>query len=224
MAQAGKKATAKVSAKAGTGAGTATAADPVAVMLDLVAAQGWRGVTLGRIAEASGLSLSTLYEQYGSKVDLLAAYARRIDAAMLTALGGPSPAPTDATGVKDRLFEVIMARFDALSPHKPAIRVLMRELPADPVALACFLHRGLRQGLDWVLAAAELDTGGLPGAVRRKLLGGIYLDTLRVWLKDDSTDLATTMAHLDKRLGQGLRWLTARGPISQMREKAANVS
>lgn len=220
MAQAGKKATGRASAKAERAAGTTTAADPVAVMLDLVTAQGWRAVTLGRVAEASGLPLSALYGQYGSKVDLLTAYARRIDAAMLTALGGPAPAPADAAGVKDRLFEVIMARFDALAPHKPAIRVLMRELPADPVALACFLHRGLRQGLDWVLAAAELDTGGLPGAVRRKLLGGIYLDTLRIWLKDDSTDLAATMAHLDKRLGQGLRWLTARGPISHVREKS----
>ncbi|WP_341915397.1 TetR/AcrR family transcriptional regulator [Ferrovibrio terrae] len=221
MAQTGKKATGKASAKAASGT---TSVDPVAVMLDLVAAQGWRAVTLGRIAEASGLPLSVLYGQYGSKVDLLTAYARRIDAAMLTALGGPAPAPADAIGVKDRLFEVIMARFDALTPHKPAIRVLMRELPADPVALACFLHRGLGQGLDWVLAAAELDTGGLPGVVRRKLLGGIYLDTLRVWLKDDSSDLAATMAHLDKRLSQGLRWLTARGPISQMREKVANTS
>lgn len=221
MAQTGKKATGKASAKAASGT---TSVDPVAVMLDLVAAQGWRAVTLGRIAEASGLPLSVLYGQYGSKVDLLTAYARRIDAAMLTALGGPAPAPTDATAVKDRLFEVIMARFDALAPHKPAIRVLMRELPADPVALACFLHRGLGQGLDWVLAAAELDTGGLPGVVRRKLLGGIYLDTLRVWLKDDSSDLAATMAHLDKRLSQGLRWLTARGPISQMREKVANTA
>jgi ubiquinone biosynthesis protein COQ9 len=218
---------AKAAGKAGQrkqAAGSAgAAADPVAVMLDLVAAQGWRAVTLGRIAEASGLPLSALYGDYASKADLLAAYARRIDVAMLAALGGPGPAPADEAGVKDRLFEAIMARFDAMTPHKAAIRVLMRELPGDPVALACFLHRGLRQGLDWVLAAAELDAAGLPGMMRRKLLGGIYLDTLRIWLKDDSADLSATMAHLDKRLGQGLRWLTARGPISHMREKAAQA-
>lgn len=201
--------------------GERVAADPVVVMLDLVAEQGWRAVTLGRIAQASGLPLSALYGQYSSKTDLLTAYARRIDLAMLAALGEPTSAPADAAAVKDRLFEAVMARFDALNSHKAAIRVLMRELPGDPVALACFLSRGLRQGLDWMLAAAELDAGGLSGAVRRKILGGIYLDTLRVWLKDDGADMATTMAHLDKRLEQGLGLLVGRGPLSRLREKAA---
>jgi AcrR family transcriptional regulator len=222
MAKTTGKATKKAAAaKTGAGAERA-AADPVAVMLDLVAEQGWRAVTLGRIAQASGLPLSALYGQYASKTDLLAAYARRVDLAMLAALGEPGPAPADAAAVKDRLFEAVMARFDALTPHKAAIRVLMRELPADPVALACFLNRGLRQGLDWMLAAAELDAGGIPGVMRRKLLGGIYLDTLRVWLKDEGADMAATMAHLDKRLEQGLWLLTGRSPISRMREKASN--
>jgi ubiquinone biosynthesis protein COQ9 len=219
MAKTTGKATKKASPKAKAERTTA-AADPVAVMLDLVAEQGWRAVTLGRIAQASDLPLSALYGQYSSKADLLTAYARRIDLAMLAALGEPGPAPVDAAAVKDRLFEAVMARFDALNPHKAAIRVMMRELPGDPVALACFLNRGLRQGLDWMLAAAELDAGGLSGAVRRKLLGGIYLDTLRVWLKDDGADMATTMAHLDKRLEQGLGLLTGRGPLSRLREKA----
>lgn len=221
MAKTTAKTTRKAAAaKAGAGS-ERMAADPVAVMLDLVAEQGWRAVTLGRIAQASGLPLSALYGQYASKTDLLAAYARRIDLAMLAALGEPGPAPADAAAVKDRLFEAVMARLDALAPHKTAIRVMMRELPGDPVALACFLNRGLRQGLDWMLAAAELDAGGLSGAVRRKLLGAIYLDTLRVWLKDDGADMAATMAHLDKRLEQGLWILTGRGgPLSRLREGA----
>ena len=194
--------------------------DPVDTLLTLVASDGWRAVTLGRVAAASGLSLADLYDRYGSKTDLLIAYARRIDAAMLAALGPADPVGTPAAdAVKDRLFEAVMARFDALAPHKPAIRALMRELPADPAALAGFLHHGLRRGLDWTLAAAGLDGGGIAGLLRRKLIGGIYLDTLRVWLKDDSPDLAATMAHLDKRLGQGLRCLTGRGPISHLRDK-----
>ena len=221
MAQAAK--TAKPAGKRKRAAGgRAAAQDPVDALLILVADHGWRGVSLARVAEASGLSLADLYGRHGSKTDLLVAYARRIDAAMLAALGDMSATPGEADAVKDRLFEAIMARFDALTPHKPAIRVLARELPGDPAALAALLHGGLRRGLDWTLAAADLDAGGLGGLVRRKLLGGIYLDTLRVWLKDDSSDLAATMAHLDKRLGQGLRWLTGHGPLSQVRDKLNN--
>src|SRR3546814_2396630 len=119
-------------------------------MLNLVATEGWRGLTLARIAEASGLKLADLYLQYGAKNDLLAAYARRIDAAMLAALGdAPAEAAATPDAAKDRLFEAVMARLDALAPHKAAVRVLARELPGDPAALLCFLYGGLRRGLDW---------------------------------------------------------------------------
>lgn len=220
----GRKATERKAAGIGAAAETAaTDADPVDVMLTLVAAEGWRAVTLARIAAACELSLSELYSRYNSKSDLLVAYARRIDAAMLAALG-PVPGPDEDGAVKDRLFEAIMARLDALAPHKAAIRVLMRELPADPVALACFLYGGLRRGLDWALASAELDAPGLSGILRRKLLGAIYLDTLRVWLSDDSTDMAQTMAHLDKRLRQANRCMTARGVLSRLRRRGRQAA
>lgn len=224
MAQAGKaaKPRRKPAPAGAASGGSRRIEDPVDVLLTLVATEGWRNVTLGRVAEASGMPLSALYDRYSSKGDMLVAYARRVDAAMLAAVDGSGasrPVAASPEATKDRLFEAVMARFDALASHKAAMRVLSRELPGDPVALAVFLRDGLRRGLDWTLAAADLDAGGVAGMMRRKLLGGIYLDTLRVWLKDDSPDLGTTMAHLDKRLGQCLRWLTASGPFSRMREK-----
>lgn len=220
MAKSAKQSTRK--SAAGRAAAAGGLRDPVDIMLDLVAEHGWRQVTLSQIAEASGLTLGALYQKYASKADMLAEYAHRMDAAMLAALGDIAlPEANDADRAKDRLFEAVMARLDALAPHKAAIRVLMRELPTDPPALACFLYGGLRRGLDWTLASAGLDRPGLGGLLRRKALGAVYLDTLRVWLKDESADLSATMAHLDKRLGQAMRFLMARGPLSQMREKVA---
>lgn len=197
--------------------------DPVDAMLDLVVAEGWRAVTFGRIATACGISLSDLYGRYSWKSDLLVAYSRRVDAAMLEALG-PSPLAVEGSVVKDRLFEALMARLDAMTPHKDAIRALMRDLPADPAALACFLYGGLRRGLDWALAAADLDGTGVAGVVRRNLLGAVYLDALRVWLRDDSADMSDTMAHLDRRLSQASRCLTARRPFSRRRDGAADAA
>src|SRR3546814_11073438 len=48
-------------------AGAPVGADPVEVMLNLVATEGWRGLTLARIAAASGLKLADLYLQYRSE-------------------------------------------------------------------------------------------------------------------------------------------------------------
>jgi ubiquinone biosynthesis protein COQ9 len=219
MAKAAKRKTGPMEEKAARTA--AAGADPIDVMMTLVAAEGWRAVTLARIAVACDMTLSELYGRYRSKADLLVAYAQRVDAAMLAALG-PVPETAEEGVVKDRLFEAIMARLDALAPHKAAVRVLMRELPADPPALACFLYGGLRRGLDWALAAAELDAPGLSGFLRRQVLGAIYLDTLRVWLSDDGADMAHTMAHLDKRLRQANRCLTAPGFLSRVRRFSRN--
>lgn len=196
--------------------------DPIDTMLEIVATTGWLSLSLGAVAQAAGLPLATLYRQYPSKLALLRGFAARIDGQMLEALG--SAAMAEAS-VKDRLFEVLMARFDALAPHKEAMRVLLRELPRDPLAALCFAESGLKRSLDWALAAAQLDAASLRGAVRRKALGAIYLDTLRVWLADDSADLARTMAHLDKRLGQAEGGLAGRsgigGIFSRMRNKQA---
>ena len=194
-------------------------------MLELVATTGWLGLSLGAVAQAAGLPLAVLYRQYPSKLALLRGFAARIDAEMLAALGGV--APPDGS-VKDRLFEVLMARFDALAPHKEAMRVLLRDLPRDPLAALCFAESSLKRSLDWALAAAQLDAGSLRGAVRRKALGAVYLDTLRIWLADDSADLARTMAHLDKRLGQVEGLFAGRGGLgglfSRLRNRAAAES
>ncbi len=198
--------------------------DPIDTMLEIVATTGWLGLSLGAVAQAAGLPLAVLYRQYPSKLALLRGFAARIDAEMLAALGEtPAGSAASADGsVKDRLFEVLMARFDALAPHKEAMRVLLRDLPRDPLAALCFAESSLKRSLDWSLAAAQLDAGSLRGTVRRKALGAVYLDTLRVWLADDSVDLARTMAHLDKRLGQAEALLAGRGGLGGLFSRLRN--
>jgi hypothetical protein len=52
------------------------------------------------------------------------------------------------------------------------------------------------------LEAAGFSTTGCRGVLRLKGLSAIYLSTMRVWLRDDSDDMARTMAHLDKQLSR----------------------
>lgn len=209
------------SSKTSKAEAAAAAADPVDAMLRLVATTGWLNLSLGAVAQESGLGLAELYRQYPSKLALLRGFAARIDAGMLAALG-----PGSSEGnAKDKLFEALMARFDALAPYKEAVRVLSRDLPRDPIAALCFAESGLAKGLDWALASAQLDAAGWRGAIRRKILGAIYIDSVRIWLNDDSADLSRTMAHLDKRLGQAEGLLSGqgslRGVFSRLREKRA---
>jgi len=83
--------------------------------------------------------------------------------------------------------------------------VLGRELPSDPIAALC-TGASLVRAIGWMLEAAEISTIGLGGIVAVKLTAAAYLATTRVWLRDDSPDLAPTMAALDRRLRGIERW------------------
>jgi hypothetical protein len=92
-----------------------------------------------------------------------------------------------------------MLRFDALAPHKKAVASILADVPADPLA-ALTEARPLLRSMAWMLEAAGLSAAGLGGCLRVHGLAGVYLATLRVWLGDDSSDLARTMAALDRNL------------------------
>jgi AcrR family transcriptional regulator len=163
--------------------------------LELAAQRGWRSLTLAEIAEAAGLSLAQLHAQFASKPAILLALNGLVDEAMLA--GGP----TDGATPRERLFEVLMRRFEALEPHKDGVAAALRDGPDDPATALCGGLRLLRS-MAWTLEAAGIGSAGLLGFARTKVLAGIYLSTLPVWLRDDSADLGRTMAALDRRLAR----------------------
>lgn len=181
--------------------------------LKLTAQQGWRGLSMAAIAAEAGLPLLSLYRAFSSKPAILCAFSRRIDQAVLS-----TPLEAEAgERPRDRVFDLLMRRFDALQPHRGALEVLDRELPTDPVA-ALAAGAGLLRSVAWMLEAAGISTGGLGGAVAVKLTTAAYVMTLRVWLRDETPDLAPTMAALDRRLRGIERWL---GPGRRPQTEAA---
>jgi AcrR family transcriptional regulator len=169
-------------------------------MMSLATKLGWRDLTLSDIAAEAGLSLAELNQVAGSKAGLLGQFVRRIDQAVL-ATGGTVDV---ADPVKDRLFDVAMQRFDSLQPWREAIRAIARDIAFDPVAAICLGTRR-RRSMVWMLEKAGVSSAGLKGRVRAAGLDMIMLSALRVWLKDESEDMASTMAHLDRQLGRADR-------------------
>jgi AcrR family transcriptional regulator len=186
--------------------GSAAAARPserdriIDAALRLIAQEGWRRLSLAAIAAEAGLPIVTLYRAFPSKGAILRGFSRRIDEAVLGA-----PLDSDAAGAageaderpRDRVFDLLMRRFDALKPYRAALEVLGRELPAEPLTALC-AGAGLLRSIGWMLEAAGVSTIGLGGIVTVKLTAAAYLATARVWLRDESPDLAPTMAALDR--------------------------
>jgi hypothetical protein len=56
------------------------------------------------------------------------------------------------------------------------------------------------RSMTWMLEAAGVSTAGVPGNLRVKGLAAVYLNTLRIWIGDESVDQSRTMAALDRGL------------------------
>ena len=78
--------------------------------LSLIAQQGWRRLSMAEIAATADLPILNLYRVFPSKPTILCAFFRRIDEAVLAT---PLDAEADARP-RDRIFDLLMRRFDAL--------------------------------------------------------------------------------------------------------------
>jgi AcrR family transcriptional regulator len=194
-------------------------ADRAALIVDaalrLAARDGWQALSLADLAAEAGISVLQLYAVFRSKTAILDAFHRRVDAAVIAGA-------RDAEGERprDRLFDAMMRRFDALSPHKAAVRAIARDVPADPLAALCGVP-ALLNSMAWMLELSGVSATGWRGRARAKLLLGVYLSVLRVWFADETADMTKTMAALDARLRRGERWL---GLAAGAREEPAGAT
>src|SRR5499427_8202974 len=147
-----------------TGAAPGDADRIIDAALALIPTEGWRGLSLAAIAAAAGLPILQVYRLFRSKQAILGGLFRRIDEIVLA----DPPAPEPDERPRDRLFDLLMRRFDALQPYKAALDVLSRELPGDPATALCATARLLRS-MRWMLEAVDIPTSGLRGAAATKL-------------------------------------------------------
>jgi ubiquinone biosynthesis protein COQ9 len=155
---------------------------------------GWARVTIADAARAASLSLAEARIRFPNRRALLRRFGQLLDQAALSA--SPNEGP-----VRDRLFDLLMSRFDAMKPHREGIRALLRYLPSDPLTtldLTCATRRSMR----WMLNAAGQPTHGLRGALRIKGLVAVWLWAMRAFERDETEDLSATMAALDTALGR----------------------
>ncbi len=163
--------------------------------LALAVSRGWRRIGLADIAKEARVTMAELRRAFPSKGAILNGFIRRTDEQVL------AQGKADGSSARDRLFDVLMRRFDVLQPHRGAVSEIVKDSLFDPAAPLC-LGPQLMGSMAWMLEAAGLSSQGPAGLLRTKGLALVYLVTLRAWLMDNSADKARTMAALDRGLRQ----------------------
>ena len=154
--------------------------------LQLAAERPWGEVALRDVAAHAGVAFADLYALAPTRSALLDRLSRRLDRAALEA------AAEDADA-HDRLFEVVMARLEAMEPHRAALIAMARA--EAPARLAARFPKSARAFLE----AAGIDSGGWRGALRVAAMTAVWTRVLQVW-RDDEGALNRTMAEIDRQL------------------------
>lgn len=173
----------------------------VEAFLELVAERPIEAVDLPDIAARAGVSLAELRGEFGSKLAILAQHVKDIDREVLAG----DRADMAEEPPRERLFDVLMRRLDALSPYRDAVRSLLRSARSNP-GLACALNSLAVRSQTWMLAAADIPAAGPSGMVRAQGMAILYARVLGTFVDDDEPDHARTMAALDRALSRGQWW------------------
>jgi AcrR family transcriptional regulator len=173
----------------------------IAALMALVAERSIEEVGFADIAGRAGVSLADLRQEFGGKLAIVAACVKDIDRKVLA--GGDADLAEEPP--RERLFDVLMRRLEALAPHRTAIKSLMRSARRHP-SLALALNSLAVRSQQWMLTAANIDAAGPRGWLRAQGVAFLYARVLRTFVEDDDPGLARTMAALDRTLGRGQRW------------------
>lgn len=196
----------------GTLLDTSVRRDLARAALGLATCEPWRAVTIAKLAQQAGRPVGDLYDATLS--DVLDCVEEAFDRAIADEL----PAVDPDQSVRDRLFDLIMRRFEAMELHRAAVLAMGEGLERDPVNLGLAHGRAARSAR-WVLMLAGLDAEGVSGQARVQGLAVIITQARAAWKGDKSGDFARTMASLDKNLRRAEEMFGRWGGFGGARQK-----
>ena len=155
----------------------------------------WKDLTLAQIAKACRMPTGQVTSVFATVDDIILSIMPYFDAAVADDVG----AIDINQPVHDRLFDVIMTRFDLLQKHRQAVLNCINAARQSPTLLnklGCQHITSMQKILH--VAGIEVDP-----AKRLFALAGLelaYMQALWIWQKDTSPDMSKTRASLDRNL------------------------
>jgi AcrR family transcriptional regulator len=181
--------------------GTGDRDKAVDALMTLLADHAFEQIGLAEVAGHAGIKLSQLRAEFGSILAILAAHIKDVDRTVLA--GGDADMAEEPA--RERLFDVLMRRLEALGPYKEAVRSIMRSARRNP-GLAFALNAMAVRSQHWMLEAAGIRASGPRGALRAQGAALMFARVLSVWTDDEEDSLDRTMAALDRGLASAERW------------------
>lgn len=166
--------------------------------MELAAERDWSDFGIAEIAARAKVSLADFRDAFPSKGAVLGGLSRKIDRLVLEGTTGDLADES----AKERLFDVLMRRLDAMAPYRLGLESVSEWVRGD-AASAAALNGVALNAMRFMCAAAGIDVEGRLGALKLQGLVIAWTRVLAVWLEDHDAGLARTMAALDQELERG---------------------
>ena len=141
----------------------------VDALIKLAAGQRFEDITITDICAEAKVSLAEFRDFFPSKGAVLGGFSRRIDRAVLQHSGEENV----DENAKERLFDVLMRRLEAMAPYRDALREVTQYLRRDPMAALAF-NQALVNSMRFMLEAAGIAHESAAGACEQAMgLAGI---------------------------------------------------
>jgi AcrR family transcriptional regulator len=179
--------------------------------MELAAERRFEEISVRDICKAAGVSLADFRDAFPSKGAVLAGFTRRIDRIVLAQDDGG----ISEENSRERLFDVLMRRLEALAPYREGLREVISWLRREPAA-ALAMNQVTLSSMRFMLEAAGIEAEGASGAIKLQGLALAWARLLQIWLDDDEPTLSKTMAELDRVLTRGERAVAGLDRVSAL--------
>ena len=169
----------------------------IAAVFAQAALRGWPDVSIADAAREAGVPLGEARARMPGRGAVLLRFGVMADQAALANVSMGEPP-------RERLFDILMARFDALQQHRAGVLALMAALRLDP-GTSLLLYSTTLRSMKWLLDGAGIPSTGVVGGLRVHGLLALWLYALRAWEADESPDLSATMAAVDRGLDRAIQ-------------------
>lgn len=162
------------------------------VCLELLPETGWDSLELKALAHHAGMPLKTISDRIAKKSDIIPMIVQLIDAET-EALAGRQDINTPR---EDRLFDVLMSRFEALQKYRDAVLLLASHIKRTPeLAYVMYIAQtdSMRRMYQWIQPSNKKNQS----PYSHYILLIIYNFAFVKWARDSSPDLSFTMTSLN---------------------------
>ncbi|HEX2762707.1 MAG TPA: COQ9 family protein [Allosphingosinicella sp.] len=181
---------------------------------------GWSDKALAMAAAELGVPAPRARLAFpGGATGMIDAWFDAIDRGMATAFPLER---VEALKIRQRIYELVMYRFEVINPHKEALRRALAIL-AQPGNLPLAGRLGWRSS-DRMWRIAGDKATDFNHYSKRTLLMGVYGSTSLVYLDDESDDLAPTRAFLNRRIDGVMRFEKVKAQWRGSRERLPSLS